>query len=153
MKKRPSQGTHQVSTKEGSCRRRLKEDSRRLKCQKKWRSRVRRGLTEAQKCKTGPDQPASRSSAPESGPRVLMRRRVGFKPPRKNCTWEARGSVFGSGALRKVANFLFALLMMWSVSENIVGKKVARKVSGKYHWKNIDGDEGFLTTIWLTRKL
>ena len=34
----------------------------------------------------------------------------------------ARGWVFGSGALRKVADLLFALLMMWSVSENIAGK-------------------------------
>ena len=23
----------------------------------------------------------------------------------------------------------------------------------KYRWKNVDGDEGFLTTIWLTGKL
>ena len=60
-----------------------------------------------------------------------------------------RGSVFGSDALRKVANLLFALLMMWSVSENMAGKKVA----GKSRQKNVDGDEGFLTTIWLTEKL
>ena len=66
----------------------------------------------------------------------------------------ARGWVFGSGALRKVADLLFALLMMWSVSENIAGKKkVVGKVSGKYCWKNVDGDEGFLTTIWLIGKL
>ena len=82
-----------------------------------------------------------------------MRRRVGFKPPRKNCTWEARESVFGSSALRKVADLLFAVLMMWLVSENIVGKKVAGKVSEKYRQKNVDGDVGFLTTIWLTGKL
>ena len=56
--------------------------------------------------------------------------------------------VFGSGDLRKVADLLFALLMIWLMSENITGK-----VSGKYHWKNVDGDEGFLTTIWLTGKL
>ena len=40
----------------------------------------------------------------------------------------ARGWVFGSGALRKVADLLFALLMMWSVLENIAGKKVAEKM-------------------------
>ena len=34
----------------------------------------------------------------------------------------ASESVFGSGALRKVADLLFVLLMMWSVLENIVGK-------------------------------
>ena len=79
---------------------------------------------------------------------------MGFRPPKKNDAWEACGSVFGSGALRKVADPLFALRMMWSVSENIVGKKkVARKVFGKYCWKNVDGDKGFLTTIWLTGKL
>ena len=50
-------------------------------------------------------------------------RRVGFRPSEKNGAWEAHGWVFGSGALRKVADLLFALLMMWSVSENIVGKK------------------------------
>ena len=50
------------------------------------------------------------------------RRRMGFRLPEKNGAWEARGSVFGSGALRKVADLLFALLMMWSVSENIAGK-------------------------------
>ena len=54
-----------------------------------------------------------------------------------------RGSVFGSDALRKVANLLCALLMMWSVAENIAQKKK----------KIVDGDEGFLTTIWLTEKL
>ena len=86
---------------------------------------------------------------PKNGSRALTRRRVGFRPSEKNGAWEARGSVFGSGALRKVADLLFALLMMWSVSENIVGKKVARK----YLRKNVDGDKGFLTTIWLTRKL
>ena len=96
-----------------------------------------------------PDEPAGRSLTPESGPRALMCRCVGFKPPEKNGAWEARGSVFGSGALRKVADLLFALLMMWLVSENIAGKKVA----GKYPRKNVDGDEGFLTTIWLTGKL
>ena len=74
-----------------------------------------------------------------------MRQRVGFRLPEKNGAWEAHGSVFGSGALRKVADLLFALLMMWSVSENIVGKKSSRK--------NVDDDEGFLTTIWLTGKL
>ena len=79
-------------------------------------------------------------------PRALTRWSVGFKPPEKNDAWETRGSVFGSGALRKVADLLFALLMMWLVSENIAGKKVA----GKYPRKNVDGDEGFLTTIWLT---
>ena len=101
-----------------------------------------------------PDEPAGRSSKPESGSRALTRRRMGFRPPKKNGAWEARGSVFGSGALRKVANLLFALLMMWSMSENIVrGKKVVGKVAGKYRWKNVDGDEGFLTTIWLTGKL
>ena len=62
----------------------------------------------------------------------------------------AHGSVFGSGALRKVADILFALLMTWLVSENIAGKK---KVAGKYRRKNVDGDEGFLTTIWLIGKL
>ena len=97
-----------------------------------------------------PDKPAGRSSKLESGSRALTRRCVGFKPPEKNGAWEARGSVFGSDALRKVANLLFALLMMWSMSENIVrGKKVAEK----YRWKNVDGDEGFLTTICLTGKL
>ena len=88
-----------------------------------------------------PDEPAERSPAPESGPCALTpgawdsghQRRV------------ARGWVFGSGALRKVADLLFALLMMWLVSE-----KVARKKSRR---KNVDGDEGFLTTIWLTGKL
>ena len=64
----------------------------------------------------------------------------------KNGAWEARGSVFGFGALRKVADLLFALLMMWLVSENIAGKKKSRR-------KNVDSDEGFLTTIWLTGKL
>ena len=85
-----------------------------------------------------PDKPAGRSAAPESGPHAGV--------------WDsgcqrktARGSIFGSGALRKVADLLFALLMMWSVSKNIVGKKSS--------WKNVDGDEGFLTTIWLTGKL
>ena len=73
---------------------------------------------------------------------------MGFKLPEKNGAWEARESVFGFSALRKVADLLFALLMMWSVSE-----KVAGKVSGKYRRKNVDGDEGFLTTIWLTGKL
>ena len=69
-----------------------------------------------------PDELVGRSSTPKSGPLALMRRRVGFRPPEKNGTWETRGSVFGSGALRKVADPLFALLMMWSVSENIAGK-------------------------------
>ena len=78
---------------------------------------------------------------------------MGFRPPEKNGAWEACGSVFGSGDLRKVADLLFALLMMWSVSENITGKKVTGKVSGKYRRKNVDGDEGFLTTIWLIGKL
>ena len=84
------------------------------------------------------DEPAGRRSAPESGPRAGV--------------WDlgcwrktARGSIFGSGALRKVADLLFALQMMWLVSE-----KVARKKSRR---KNVDGDEGFLTTIWLTGKL
>ena len=66
----------------------------------------------------------------------------------------AHGSVFGSGALRKVADILFALLMTWLVSENIAGKKkVAEKVIGKYCRKNVDDDEGFLTMIWLIGKL
>ena len=69
-----------------------------------------------------PDEIAGRSSTPESGPRALMRRRVGFKLPEKNDVWEASGSVFGSGVLRKVAYLLFTLLMMWSVSENIARK-------------------------------
>ena len=56
--------------------------------------------------------------------------------------------MFGSGALRKVADLLFALLMMWSVSE-----KSPEKIAEKYRRKNVDGDEGFLTTIWLTGKL
>ena len=34
-----------------------------------------------------------------------------------------------------------------------VGKYRRGKVAGKYHRKNVDGDEGFLTTIWLTGKL
>ena len=73
---------------------------------------------------------------------------MGFRLLEKNGAWEARESVFGFSAFRKVADLLFALLMMWSVSE-----KVAGKVSGKYRRKNVDGDEGFLTTIWLTGKL
>ena len=40
------------------------------------------------------DKPAGRSSAPESGPRALTRRRVGFRSPEKKGAWEARGSVF-----------------------------------------------------------
>ena len=60
----------------------------------------------------------------------------------------ACGWVFGSGALRKVADLLFALLMMWSVSE-----KSPEKITKKYRRKNVDGDEGFLTTIWLTGKV
>ena len=56
----------------------------------------------------------------------------------------ACGRVFGSDALRKVVDLLFALLMMWSVSGNAARKN---------HRKNVDSDEGFLTTIWLTRKL
>ena len=39
---------------------------------------------------------------------------------------------------------------MWLVSKNIVGKQESPK---KYRRKNVDGDEGFLTTIWLTGKL
>ena len=78
-----------------------------------------------------PDEFAGRSSTPESGPRALTRRRMGFRSPEKNGAWEAYGSVFGSGAMRKVANLLFALLMMWSASKNISGKKVAGKVAGK----------------------
>ena len=74
-----------------------------------------------------PDEPAGRSSAPESGSRALTRWRIGFRQLEKNGAWEARGSVFGSGALRKVADLLFALLMMWSVSENIAEKKSRRK--------------------------
>ena len=74
---------------------------------------------------------------------------MGFRLPDKNGAWEARELVFGFSAFRKVADLLFALLMMWSVSENIARKKV----SGKYRQKNVDGDEGFLTTIWLTGKL
>ena len=42
---------------------------------------------------------------------------------------------------------------MWSVSEYIAEKKVTGKVSEKYRQKNVDGDEDFLTTIWLTGKL
>ena len=72
---------------------------------------------------------------------------MGFGPPEKSGTWKARGWVFGFGALRKVANLLFVLLMMWSVSENVVRKKVTGKVARKYRRKNVDGDEGFLTTI------
>ena len=82
--------------------------------------------------------------------------KVGHTPSRAGM-WDsgrrrktARGSVFGSGALRKVADLLFALLMMWSMSENIAGKK---KVAEKYRRKNVNGDEGFLTTIRLTGKL
>ena len=52
--------------------------------------------------------------------------------------------VFGSGASRKVA---IALQMMWSVLENIAKKNVAGKVTEKRRRKNVDGDEGFLTTI------
>ena len=100
-----------------------------------------------------PDEPAGRSSTPESGPCALTRRRVGFRPLEKSGVWEAHGWVFGSSALRKVADLLFALLMMRSVSENVVGKKVTGKVAGKYRRKNVDGDEGFLTTMWLTGKL
>ena len=51
------------------------------------------------------------------------RRRVGFRPSEKSGVWEARGWFFGFGALRKVTDLLFALLMMWSMSENIAGKK------------------------------
>ena len=66
-----------------------------------------------------PDELAERSPAPESGPCALTpgawdsgrQRRV------------ARGWVFGSGAMRKVADLLFALLMMWSMSENVAGGK------------------------------
>ena len=47
---------------------------------------------------------------------------MGFRLPEKSSAWEARGSVFGSNALRKVADILFALLMMWSVLENIAEK-------------------------------
>ena len=66
----------------------------------------------------------------------------------------SRGSVFGSDALRKVVDLLFTHPMMWSVLENIAEKKKKdEKVSGKYRRKNVDGDEGFLTTIWLTGKL
>ena len=50
-------------------------------------------------------------------------------------------------------DLLFVLLMMWSVSENVVRKKVTGKVARKYRRKNVDGDEGFLTTIWLIGKL
>ena len=66
-----------------------------------------------------PNEPAGRSSAPESEPRTLTCKRVGFGPSEKSGTWKARGWVFGFGALRKVANLLFVLLMMWLVSENI----------------------------------
>ena len=55
--------------------------------------------------------------------------KVGHAPSRAGA-WDsgrriktAHGSVFGSGALRKVADLLFALLMMWSVSENIAREK------------------------------
>ena len=121
MKKRPSQGTHRSQPRKGVVvggRRRLKEDPRRLKCQKNgearfgedWRrlrsARRRRTslLVEARHQKVG--HASSHAGAWDSDRR------------RKT----ARGSVFGSGALRKVADLLFALLMMWSVSENIAGK-------------------------------
>ena len=38
-------------------------------------------------CKTAPDEPAGRSSAPESGSCALTRRRVGFRLPEKNIAW------------------------------------------------------------------
>ena len=86
-----------------------------------------------------PDEPAGRSTVPESGPRALMRRRMGFKPPEKNGAWVG----FWLHSLRKVADLISTLLMMRSVSENIAEKKVA----GKYCRKNVNGDKGFLTTI------
>ena len=57
------------------------------------------------------------------------RRHVGFRLPEKHGAWKARRWVFGSGALRKVVDLLFALLMMWSVSKNIVEKKKSSKIS------------------------
>ena len=44
---------------------------------------------------------------------------------------------------------LCALDDVVSVGKYCRGKKVA----GKYRRKNVDGDEGFLTTIWLIGKL
>ena len=92
----------------------------------------------------GANEPARRSLAPESGPHALTRQHVGFRPPEKSGAWEARGWVCWLRCFEKVADLLFALLMMWSVSE---------KVAEKYRRKNVNGDEGFLTTIWLTGKL
>ena len=122
MKKRPSQGTHKSWPRKGAAvgdRRRLKEDPRRLKCQKNlevgfgedWQrlrcARLRRTslLVEAQHQKVG--HAPSRVGAWDSG----CRRKT------------SRGSVFGSDALRKVADLLFTHPMMWSVLENTVGKK------------------------------
>ena len=76
------------------------------------------------------DEPVGRSLTLESGPRALTRWRVRFRPSEKSGAWEARGWVFGSGDLRKVADLLFALLMVWSMSEKVAGKS-----HRKSHWK------------------
>ena len=65
-------------------------------------------------------------------------------------TWDSdrrrktvRGSVFGSDALRKVANLLFALLMMWSVSENIAQKKKKLLTVMRVFWPRYGWPESF----------
>ena len=140
MKKRPSQGTHRSRPRKGVVvggRRRLKEDLRRLKCQKNgevgfredwWRLRSARRrqtslLVEAQHQKVG--HPPSRADVWDSG-----RRRKA-----------ACGSVFGSGSLRKVADIFFAPHMMWSMSKNIVGKMlmVMRVFWPRYGWSESFG--------------
>ena len=76
------------------------------------------------------NEPAGRSSAPESGPHALTRQHVGFRPPEKSGAWEARGWVCWLRCFEKVADLLFALLMMWSVSEKVPGKS-RRKISSE----------------------
>ena len=138
MKKRPSQGTHKSQPRKGTAvrgRRRLNEYPWRLKCQKNgeagfgedwWRLRsARRSWTslveESQHQKVG--HPPSRANVWDSG-----RRRKA-----------ARGSVFGSSSLRKVADLFFALQMMWSVSKKVTEKKSPENKSWRW-WGFSDHD-------------
>ena len=77
-----------------------------------------------------PDEPASRSSALESGPRALTSLPVGFRPLEKNDS----SIDFWLWCFEKSCRYPLC------APDDVVGV-------GKYRRKNVDGDEGFLTTI------
>ena len=127
MKKRPSQGAHRSRPRKKAAvggRRRLKEDPRRLKCQKDGEAGF------------GEDWWRLRSARRRRTSLLVEARhqKVGHAPSRAGA-WKARRWVFGSGALRKAADLLFALLMMWLMSENVAGGKNSPEKSPVKCWR------------------